>query len=222
MRDVFSDVDDLKSNAKSLRDRKQYERANKRLDEAIALLQSDEAQGNKEKRLSELADCYGMKGGVFRRWERLDDAIQMYRTGLDYEEQLGHDSYNLSNWIALSIAHGKEQPATLSGRIAEGADLVGEQLRLRPSSRVRPDRSKQWWAWADFAMFNLLLGRSDQALDAYGKYRDVGARREDYQTTIEVLELLEGRVAGTPLFDGFDSAIRVLKDEQQKLQSKAL
>lgn len=222
MKDIFDDVDDLKSNAKSLRDRKQYDRALARLDDAIDLLETDEARGSNDKRLSQLADCYGMKGGVLRRSGELDKAIEMYKAGLEYEEQLGHDSYNLSNWIALSIAHhGDEELANLAGRIAEGAVLVAEQVRLRPSPKVRPDRSKQWWAWADLAMFNLLLGRVDEAIAAYRKYRDVGARREDYQTTIEVLELLGARLARTPLNAGFESAIGLLRDEQMKLQSKA-
>ena len=220
MKDIlFRDVDELKGNAKSLRDRKQYDRAIQKLDEAIELLNSREAHDNNDKRLSQLADCYGMKGGVYRRSGDLDSAIKMYYAGLQFEEQLGNDSYNLSNWIALSIAHGTEPLANLTGRIAEGVDLVSEQVRDRPTTKVRPDRSKQWWAWADLAMFNLLLGRIEPAMAAYRKYRDVGARAADYQTTIDVLELLRKRLVNTPLDAAFGGAIGMLREEQQKLQA---
>src|SRR2546423_13579872 len=110
MSEELARIKRLKEAAQANRNLGLYEEALLDLSEAVE--RGEEACGKlgdtdpefRGRLLRQIADCYGIMGGIYRRWDnRLDDALQMYRKGLQFEQELGLDSYNLSNVIAVSL-----------------------------------------------------------------------------------------------------------------------
>jgi tetratricopeptide (TPR) repeat protein len=187
----------LKSRATAERNRGRLDRAQQRLDEAVAALQqlcadtTLDARSQQEVR-AELADTFGMKGGVYRRENRLADALEAYQRGLELEQQGGTSTYNLGNVIALSIAEEGLSPEVppLSDYLARGIQV----LRQATGS----DRRDEWWAWADLAQFLLLAGQPDKAREAYANgRRQAGPSNEEMQRHAAVLLELARETATT-------------------------
>jgi tetratricopeptide (TPR) repeat protein len=168
------------------------------MDRAIACLQSGDSGGTDDadsRRLrSELADCWGIKGGILRRAGRLDEALQAYKAGLSFETD---DSYNLTNALTLELVIAPGRLRDLEQRIADARAEVERQVPLR---------ANQWWAWADLGLLELLSGREDRALAAYSHFAAAGARASDYDSTISVLEQLSAK------FNGLNEAVCVSLD----------
>lgn len=186
VREVLMHVKRLKEKAKANRDFGDLEEALDHLREATGLLEPYvEETEYMAKIRRELADCYGMMGGIFRRQGKLVEAEMMYRKGLDYEED---DSYNLSNSVVIPILIDplRLENQQTKRRIQDGITTVQEQVRGR--------RKDEWWAWADLGLFNLLQGNKQAALEAYNQFGKVGARAQDYESTILVLDSLLDRL----------------------------
>ena len=66
--------------------------------------------------------------------------------------------------------------------IQEGIKKIEEQ--------VQGKRRDQWWAWADLGLFNVLMGNDEAAFNAYGHFTELGARAQDYESTLTVLSQL--------------------------------
>lgn len=206
-------IKDLKNQAKADRNLELYEDALEKLDEAIAELTALHGAADdpevRRKAEAELADCYGMKGGVYRRWDRrLAEALKMYETGLEYEQRLGLDSYNFANVVSTRLILDGAALAEVQPLVRQGIELVERQ--------VAQHRGEQWWAYADLGLFYLLAGDLAKARQQYKKFRDKGARAEDYDTTKEVLaELRESlRQAGSPVAELIDQATAFLTRER--------
>src|ERR1700730_18009845 len=81
----------LKRRATALRNRGEFKRALETLDEAIRVLKTqrpgyEPTPIDPREVRAELADTYGMKGGIFRRAGELDSALAAYTTGAGIEE----------------------------------------------------------------------------------------------------------------------------------------
>ena len=99
--DVLKRIGDLKTQAKNRRDLKRYDRAVHLLEDAIEIARTeyDEATNLPDWRAtlaSELADCWGILGGIERRWaeasniaaeraEHLRKSVHAYDQGFGYE-----------------------------------------------------------------------------------------------------------------------------------------
>jgi tetratricopeptide (TPR) repeat protein len=132
----------------------------------------------------ELADCYGMEGGIYRRLAMKEDSrafleksAEMYMKGKDYEID---DSYNLTNSVVISIMLDPGNLEKEQKTMREGIQKIQEQ--------VRGKRRDQWWAWADLGLFNLLVDDYHAAFSAYTKFTQLGPRVQDYESTLLVLE----------------------------------
>jgi tetratricopeptide (TPR) repeat protein len=196
---VLDRVQQLKSDAKFDRDFGDYKSALGSLLEALDLLRPEyeslsndparNGEDDKERLRRELADCYGMAGGLYRRMtvgdsmENLRRSEEMYREGLKYERD---DTYNLTNSIVIPILRDPGSFDYQKARIDEALKILHEQ--------VRGKRKDQWWAWADLGLLTLLSGDLPAALEAYAQFRLVGARAQDYESTIQVLEGLSERL----------------------------
>jgi tetratricopeptide (TPR) repeat protein len=216
-------VGELKRTAKTKRNLRRYKEGHKAIDEAIDLLEkalvaaveSDPPAPveAREELQGELADCHGIKGGLYRREDKLDDALREYGKGLkDYEAPLGKVSYNLSNTIAVTII---KDGSSLSGQlptIRQGIDLVTRQLDENIDGR-----RSQWWAYADLGMFYLLENRLEKAKEQYRKFKECGARDEDYKTTMEVLKELQQSLetAASPVASAIDQAHKFLDEKRR-------
>src|SRR5262245_2569248 len=98
----------LKKKAVSFRNRGKHEQALQALDAAVALLKSVQldpgldAESVTTSIRAELADTFGMRGGIHRRRRDLAAALADYRSGLELEQVGESSTYNLGNVIVLS------------------------------------------------------------------------------------------------------------------------
>ena len=196
------------STAKTKRNLRQFSQGLTAITNAINSLKkelemvADSAADVREELQAKLADCFGIKGGIYRYWARdilkkartneekaeanrkLIESLQMYEEGLRYEEPLGKDSYNLSNVIAVKLTLDGTLLPNLLPDISNSIELVDGQIN-------HGGRGGQWWARADLAMFNLLCGNLKDAKEQYREFRKCGARDEDYKSVMEVLRELQ-------------------------------
>lgn len=150
----------------------------------------DEEPGLSNKLASLLVDCYGMLGGVYRRAGDLDQSIETYDAGQEYEWDSAYDvqnSYNITNAIAVRVLKDPRSLAALREQIGRAIALIWKQ--------VNGKRRNQWWAWADLGELRLLAGSADEAHKAYLKFRECGPRAGDYVSTISVLDDLREAVS---------------------------
>jgi hypothetical protein len=200
MNGTISLVAKLKEEAKAARDFDDFPAAIAALSRAIEILTRElggvvtlpesEREARRLEIERELADFYGMKGGLHRREamgssgsERdvhLEKAQQMYEHGVHFERG---DSYNLTNTIVIPLIRNPERLAELQPKAAKARNIVERQ--------IQGGRATQWWAWADLALLNLLAGDLSRALDAYAQFGRAGAQVRDCQSTINVLQDLQ-------------------------------
>lgn len=179
--------------------------------------------GNYKKELKrEIADCYGIMGGLYRRFALrstspdeargyLTEAAKTYELGLHYEM---NDSYNLFNMVVVQILLDRSYLKTGTPHIEEGVAKIQEQ--------IKGTRRDQWWAWADLGLLYILLGNDDEATQAYRCFTRVGPRVRDYDSTLSVLNTLEKdlRTAQEPDFhviaNSIQGAIEYLETAKQR------
>lgn len=133
----------------------------------------------------QLADCYGMKGGIYRRMARYDESIKMHDLGSKYEKEPSYNlsnSYNRTNSIAVRILKEPDNLPLLKEEIAEMVEIVKKQ--------TEQERRAEWWAWADLGELLLLHGKQTEALQAFKQLKSTGARIQDYDITRKMLEEL--------------------------------
>jgi hypothetical protein len=199
------------------------EKALPRLEKAINLLEEEyrgieDGQYKNDLRL-ELADCYGIKGGVYRRLSEggdvkanLEEAAEMYKTGHFYEID---DSYNLSNSVVIPILIDPENLERKQPDIEQGLEKI-EEL-------VRGEKKYDYWAWTDLGLFNLLRNNYSTAKVAYEQATQLGARTQNYKSTLSVLEQLERtlKYATSPMAESVAQSISeiigLLNEEKLKL-----
>jgi hypothetical protein len=223
MDDIRAKIGSLKQSAKAAREFNDFDAAIGKLDQAIELLEQErnamaglpaEEKSTMDSQLSrEFADCYGMKGGVYRRAamaatganrdSQLEMAETMYKKGAEFEQD---DSYNLTNAIVLGFLRRPAQTAELEERAARARVIVEGQ--------VKGARATQWWAWADLGLLSLLVKDFDRAAYAYQQFGRTGAQARDYQSTINVLRDLNATSTDKAMQQLFADAIALL--ERQK------
>lgn len=198
---LLEDVKAAKQKAMALRNRGKHDEALGKLDEIIlGLISRTEAAAGDARALAaidaELADTYGVRGGVNRRRNQPAEALADYRKGLDYERKDADrkSSYNLSNVVALQIVSGTspEDPA-LAGEIREAIESL--QKQTGPGG----ERSDEWWAWADLGQFRLLIGDFVKAREAYLEgWRKTGPKASEIKRHFDVLSELIREVEPSP------------------------
>jgi tetratricopeptide (TPR) repeat protein len=189
-----STVDDVRSVklwAIAMRNLGDFDSAMKLLDDAGAALERmrsdpDLGPGAAAEVRVELADTYGMKGGVYRRHNRLHEAYGEYRKGREVEKIDEQSTYNLSNVIALGVAEERISPLERSMK----ADI--EKAIAELNKKIGGTRTDEWWAWSDLGQLYLLQANDARALDAYERARKTGPATDEYQRHIAGLrQLLE-------------------------------
>jgi tetratricopeptide (TPR) repeat protein len=137
---------------------------------------------------AELADTFGMRGGVHRRRNDLAAALADYKKGLDEEKEAGQSTYNLGNVITLSITLNHESPndPQMRRRLDRAIELLERQ--------TQSSRGDEWWALSDLGQFYLLRGDLDAARAAYARGRRLGPSREESGRHVDVLEELANAV----------------------------
>lgn len=170
----------------------QQEKAVELLEQRLRQLEAEPKviEEERQQAVRGLCDHYGRLGGIYRRADRIGDAIVAYRKGMELERDYRlDDSYNRTNWIALQVLDNPERLPALSEEIEEALNLIAAQ--------VEGPRRDQWWAWADYGLVSLLGSRIPEARRAYDRFRRTGARRVDYQSVLGVLRPLRDRLASS-------------------------
>src|SRR5262249_45170843 len=142
----------LKRRATALRNRGDFAGACETLDQAAVLLKDlrdhpePQEAGERDVR-AELADTYGMKGGVFRRAGDLAAALSAYKLGREVETVDRQSTYNVSNVITLSVTLNGQSPKepALRGALEEAIEHLQKE--------TAGPRRDEWWAWADLGEF---------------------------------------------------------------------
>lgn len=189
---ILTDVRGLKTRATALRNRGNPEGGLEPLADAVRLLEPAVAAAatkpDPDARLSELrkelADAYGMMGGLERRRNRLAEALALYRKGSELEALDPGSSYNLGNAIVLSITVERQDPGTspLKEQIAALMQIL--QPRVQGRNAVRAD---EWWAWSDLGQAYLLSGQVDRAAKAYERGLESGPAAGDIKRSAALL-----------------------------------
>ena len=196
----LDEIKKLKRRGTAFRNLDSFEEALKVFDKAIEELKQvlhSESLQEREQRLvrTELADTYGMKGGVYRRMREVPNhlslALQQYRKGLKIERQDQQSTYNASNVITLSIMQEGKSP--LNGELQQDLDRVIKQLE----HETKGPRADEWWAWSDLGQFYLLRNDVENARGTYKRGLQTGPTTQELRRHLEVLRELRERTSQT-------------------------
>jgi len=189
----------LKDGAKSARDLGDWPGALADLQDALDVLDAMEDEGS-EDIVAEIADTYGMIGGIERRWalategvdraEHLDKSRQAYDDGFEREDRLGSGEPTTYNRINRIVARVLIRPSILA---AEQGDIdVSAELALAEglvADQIDGQRKRDPWVYCDLLTIQLLSGAQEAAstMDAL-----VGLRPPDfvYKSLLDTLEPL--------------------------------
>lgn len=234
-------IRELKTGAKNQRDRgiKGYPRALSMLREAIAIAREELANTDlAERRIqaaTELSDCFGLIGGVERRWadeaagdERsvhLKAAIRAYDEGFGFESDPQYgivNSYNLVNRLAVRLLLAPGSLATDDSVVLDPdiAPLnVGKELD-KAASTVRQQlagpRRGDYWALADLALLEVLAGRTATAA-AYAEF--LGLAPPDFAYVSALASLRPLAELPVPSASALREAVSLLEGRLNRLRS---
>jgi tetratricopeptide (TPR) repeat protein len=191
----------LKASAKSSRDDDDWEGAISDLKEAIQLLndRAKESSAIPSWLASELADAYGLMGGIEKRWglqmdsvdrrRHLKESAAAYDIGFAYEQNLepnDANTYNRVNRIVgrvLLDAHVLRKGGGAIPDIAEDLENAEDILTKQIESE---GRQKDPWAYCDLGTVRLLRGKPD-ALAAFGKLDQLRPPSFVYESALTTL-----------------------------------
>jgi hypothetical protein len=234
-------IRDLKTGAKNQRDRgtKGYPRALSMLRDAIAIARADLDESSvaelRTQLATELSDCFGLVGGVERRWadesageERalhLKASIRAYDDGFKFESDPQYgivNSYNLVNRLLIRLLLS---PGAL---VADDAVVLDpnippvklahelEQAWVTIRQQLAGPRRGDYWALADLALLEVLLGRSSGAV-AYADFIGLSPPHFAYASALASLRpLAELPVPSAP---SLREAVALLESRLQRLRS---
>ena len=182
----FDELCALKQRATALRKSGQMDQALVLLGLVVDGLKAMGDERRDDARLSmqiraELADTYGMRGGMHRRRNDLRAALADYRLGLQPEQESGQSTYNLGNVITLSIALGEASPG--DPELRERIDRAIRTLERETTG----SRGDEWWALSDLGQFYLLQGNVVAARNCYALGRRTGPSSAEVQRHIDIL-----------------------------------
>jgi tetratricopeptide (TPR) repeat protein len=236
MEELLATIHDLKTKAKNRRDLERYESAVSFLQKALQILEPALASATrtewKSQLASELADCYGLLGGVYRRWalsstdvkdqqERMQASFEAYNKG--YQEYEAHEEYKISNsynQLNRLVSYVLCTPNCFAG----GASPNGETLPLKEElekagesirQQLMLERRGDVWALADLALVNLLLDR-ETPVSAYASFIAASPPDHAYDSALSVLRPLASR--GLPMSAKLKDAVGLLESRLQQLR----
>ena len=192
----------LKANAKSARDDGDWPEARARLDEAIDFMRELKDSTAPPGWLSvQLADVYGLIGGIEKRWglsldgqerkRHLAASVAAYDMGFGYEKDLQAADANTYNRVNRLVGRVLLDPDVLEPGAAD-SDEVADGLEAAEkivTEEISSTRRKDPWAYCDLGTIQLLRG-GEETLSVF--YRLVKMRPQDYvyESALATLEPL--------------------------------
>jgi hypothetical protein len=209
MDDLLDRVRALKAAAKTARDNGEWQAAIGDLQDVISLLkaQMTDASSPRPSWLrSELADTYGLIGGIEKRWgltldgqerrQHLEASLAAYDEGFEYEENLQRNEENTYNRVNRLVGRVLLDPGVLEKDEGGGPKISREleEAETILTGQIQSVRQKDPWAYCDLGTIRLLRGEQD----ALRTFRNVDRLRPPafvYESTLNTLEPLRD-VAG--------------------------
>jgi hypothetical protein len=204
MDDLLDRVRALKAAAKTARDNKEWQGAIGYLQDAISLLEArmaDESSPQPSWLRSELADAYGLKGGIEKRWgltldgqerqQHLEASLAAYNDGFEYEKKLQRNEENTYNRVNRLVGRVLLNPGVLEkdeGGVSEISGELGEAERIL-TGQIQSVRQKDPWAYCDLGTIRLLRGEQD-ALRTFKNLDRLRPPAFVYKSTLNTLEPL--------------------------------
>jgi hypothetical protein len=240
MENLLQTVRELKTKAKNRRDLERYENAATFVNKAIQILQpalNDTTSTDLKSQIAlELVDCYGLLGGINRRWAlsstdsqerllRLQASFDAYDRGYrEYEACEDYKITNSYNQLNRLVSYLLVNPSSLSdapSNLSEGETLslkkaleqAGESIRQQLTLGRRGDI----WALADLALVNLLLDRENPAA-AYANFIMASPPDYAYDSVLSVLRSLAS--LRLSISAKLVEAIQLLEAELQKIRAR--
>jgi hypothetical protein len=179
---VVEDLDQvlaLKASAKSARDDNDWEGAISDLQEAIGLLQDHIEETSRPVPswlASELADTYGLIGGVHKRWglmldgeerqRHLEESVAAYDKGFIYERDLQPNDANTYNRVNRLVGRVLLDKRVLQKDGDAGSEMAKELREAEGvlTAEIGSARQKDPWAYCDLGTIRLLRGEPSALL----------------------------------------------------------
>jgi hypothetical protein len=193
----------LKASAKSSRDDGDWEVAIDDLKDAIQLLddRAIELPSMPSWLASELADTYGLIGGIEKRWglqmdgeerqHHLKESVAAYDMGFGYERDLEPSDANTYNRVNRIVGRVLLDAHVL-GKDGQAIPDIAEDLRMAEEiliEQIGSGRQKDPWAYCDLATVRLLRGKQD----ALATFRELDRLRPPsfvYESALTTLQPL--------------------------------
>jgi hypothetical protein len=204
MDDLLDRVRALKAAAKTARDNEEWQGAIGYLQDAISLLEArmaDESSPQPSWLRSELADAYGLKGGIEKRWgltldgqerqQHLEASLAAYNDGFEYEKKLQRNEENTYNRVNRLVGRVLLNPGVLEkdeGGVSEISGELGEAETIL-TGQIQSVRQKDPWAYCDLGTIRLLRGEQD-ALRTFKNLDRLRPPAFVYKSTLNTLEPL--------------------------------
>jgi hypothetical protein len=213
MDNLLQTIRELKTKAKNRRDLKRYESAETILNRAITLteeeLSATDSSDWKAALASELSDCYGLLGGVYRRWGleakvgeqrtlHLEQSVDAYTKGYNLEvveEYHIVNSYNMVNRLVsyiLLVPDSLRDPTAQTDPALSNSLNVWEELAKAEAAirdQLKEKRRGDIWALADFALVRLLQNK-DYPGQAYAEFNAQSPPDYAYESALSTLRPL--------------------------------
>jgi hypothetical protein len=232
---IFEAIVDLKTKAKNRRDLQRYDRAAGFVREAIGLAKKELGTPEfRAKMASELADCYGLLGGIERRWALVPGASEkqvsahLRESVRAYDEAWGFESgdYGISSSYGMVnrlVSRVLADPNALTEGyvtnlgdgikpLAVPAELKEAREKIEASKRAESD----YWSAADLALVQVLLGKGDAA-QLYAKFIEKSPPDYAYKSILDVLRPLSERALA--VIGDLQDAVRLLSVQLARLES---
>ena len=231
---IVDAIVDLKTKAKNRRDLERYDRAAGFVQDAISLAKKELVTPEfRVKMASELADCYGLLGGIERRWALIADASKEHtaehlrKSVAAYDEAWSFESgdygvsssYGMVNRLISRVLADPNAFAQGSVTDLEGVkpltvrvELEEARKKIAESKRAESD----YWAAADLALVQILLGKGNPA-NLYAGFIEKSPPDYAYNSALDVLRPLSEREL--PVKADLQDAVKLLNAQLAKLQA---
>jgi len=159
--------------------------------------------------LRELVEVSGALGGIYQRLNRQEEALKHYEEGAALEEQLDLPStYNRLNAVKCALQTAQGKSLDLRERVTQLAEIIDKRLRTDKSA------GDNGWALADLGDCLALLGRIEEARQAYDQFI-AKTELKSPQRSIEVLQNLLSRLQAThnPYAESLQEAVTSLQSK---------
>lgn len=202
------EIRNLKTQAKNRRDLGRFEQAAARAKAAIQLVEPElETAELRTQSAEELADCYGLLGGIYRRWalqstsdedrsRHLLESIRAYDESWKFESgSYGvTSSYGMLNRLVSRLLYRRKaltddlkdvgpdgEPLDLRFELERAGEHIGDEVK-----KGRTD----YWADADAALIDLLLENEKSPASAYAAFLSKSPPASAFTSVLDVLRPL--------------------------------